>query len=180
MEALGKKRLQNRVWVMKRAADIGLDTAHLDGRPTHETPVVPSGPHPFQGQEHFGAKGGRTGLTVACSWFLSRGYNVSIPLEPASYDLVAESDEGLKRIQVKTSSDTRKFGRHHVSLTHVVYDSTRTPNMHGAYRRIPYTAAEIDLFFVATNSGRNYLIPVAEVVGQKSIVLDIKYAAFAV
>src|SRR5690242_10527921 len=86
MEAIGKARNQNRQSVQGRVRRLQIDASHLEGPAAHERPIIPSQPHPFQGQPHFGAKG-RTGLATATYWFLARGYNVSLPVEPAPYDL---------------------------------------------------------------------------------------------
>jgi PD-(D/E)XK endonuclease len=114
------------------------------------------------------------------SWFLSRGYPVSVPIEPAPYDLVTESDDGLKRVQVNSTRCTDGAGRFRVGLRRKAYDSTATANAMGKYRRTPYTAEEIDLFFVITSVGTNYLIPVGAVQGAGEIILDDKYRGYVV
>ncbi len=37
-------------------------------------------------------------------WFLLCGYNASIPIEPALYDLLVAMPDGIKRVQVKTTT----------------------------------------------------------------------------
>jgi hypothetical protein len=46
-------------------------------------------------------------------------------------------------------------------------------------RKVSYRKDEVDLFFLAT-SAASYLIPADVIDGRLSIVLDEKYAAFAV
>jgi len=123
--------------------------------------------------------GGRSGVSVAARWFLDRGYAVSVPLEPAVYDLITESDEGLKRVQVKTSRQIAKNGRETVGISRLVYDSTRPRNANGPRRRAPYDPCSIDYFFVVTAT-QMYLIPINVVAGLMQLCLDDKYAAFAV
>ena len=123
--------------------------------------------------------GGQSGLSIAARWFLDRGYTVSVPLEPAPYDLVTESDEGLKRVQVKTTRQLQRNGRYTVAVARNVHDSTRPRNANGSRKRVPYSADDVDYFFVITPV-LMYLIPITVVAGRSQLVLDEKYAAFAV
>ncbi|WP_430503102.1 group I intron-associated PD-(D/E)XK endonuclease [Micromonospora trifolii] len=52
----------------------------------------------------------------AIAWFLRRGYLPSIPVEPTRYDLVVESDDGLKRVQVKSTTHQDPRGRYVVGI----------------------------------------------------------------
>lgn len=119
------------------------------------------------------------GLVVASKWFLDHGYMVSIPLEVAPYDLVAESDEGLQRVQVKTTS-ARPSGRFHVQISRLLYDPTATLCARGKVRRISSNEADIDYFFILTGAGTRYLLPIRVVAGQLTLTLDEKYANFVV
>lgn len=107
---------------------------------------------------------------MATTWFMERGYMVSVPLEPARYDLIAESDEGLKRIQVKTTR------AHTVGIGRTVYGTGTSPST-GRYGRGVYAPGEIDLFFIYTWDRRSYLIPLEAVQGQMTLNLQ-KYESY--
>lgn len=47
------------------------------------------------------------GTAIATMWFLLCGYNASIPIEPALYDLLVTMPDGIKRVQVKTTTFNR-------------------------------------------------------------------------
>ena len=101
MRSLGKASGRGTQPVKAVADRLGLDTSHFAYKRSF-SPVSPID-MPFKN----GLKsGGQSGLSIAARWFLDRGYVVSVPMEVV-YDLVAESDDGLQRIQVKT---TRHIG----------------------------------------------------------------------
>lgn len=53
-------------------------------------------------------KQGDAGLGQAIAYFTMKGYDVALPLtDSADWDLIVEMDTGLKRVQVKTSSQIR-------------------------------------------------------------------------
>lgn len=173
MELIGKRRSAKQTDVRAVAARLGLDDSHFSYARS-QAPIAPP-PLPFSRPE--AAHGGRSGLSIAARWFLDRGYNVSVPLEPAPYDIVVESDEGLKKVQVKTTSFVAANGRYRVRLARSIYDPEAPLNARGRYRFSAYTEDEIDLFFIATSGGENYLVPIKSVLGLRSMVLDGKYAA---
>ena len=50
-------------------------------------------------------KQGDAGLGQAIAYFTMLGYDIALPLtDSADWDLIVEMDDGLKRVQVKTSS----------------------------------------------------------------------------
>ena len=56
-------------------------------------------------------KQGDAGLGQAIAYFTLKGYDIALPLtDSADWDLIVEMEDGLKRIQVKTSSQMSKFG----------------------------------------------------------------------
>ena len=77
------------------AMRLGLDIAHI-GRQQTSTPLVPTDQRPHPGNLP------RAGSMLAASWFMLCGHDVSWPLEPCRYDLVAFIDMPAK-IQVKTA-----------------------------------------------------------------------------
>lgn len=177
MEALGKSRTYPQTFVKRTAESLGLDVSHLVRQ--NSLAPIPRREHDFTRPP---APDGRSGLSIAARWFLDRGYNVSVPLEPAAYDLVVESDSGFKRVQVKTTAAIeRRSGRYRVRLLRSSYQPSAELNSRGRVRQVPYSAAEVDYFFVATAAGTTYLIPFDVVANvRSSIVLDDKYAEFAV
>jgi hypothetical protein len=56
-------------------------------------------------------KQGDAGLGQAIAYFTSQGYDVALPLtDSADWDLIVEIENGLKRVQVKTSSQLTESG----------------------------------------------------------------------
>jgi PD-(D/E)XK endonuclease len=100
----------------------------------------------------------RAGSLLAASWFTLCGCNVSWPLEPSRYDLLVCADEGIRRVQVKTT--TVRAGD-----TWKVYLST------SRRERRTYDPDEIDDFFVIDGELACYLIPVAAVGGFHAVHL---------
>ena len=174
MAALGKKPGNGTANVKAVAERLGLDTSHFAYARSFKP--VPGVAMPFGNGIKYG---GQSGLSIAARWFLDRGYIVSIPLEPAPYDLVTESDVGLKRVQVKTTRQLEKNGRYKAGIARKIHNAAVPRNANGSRRRIPYSANEVDYFFVITPV-LTFLIPVNVVAGLYQITLDEKYAAFAV
>ena len=178
METLGKSRTGNPAWPRKRALQLGLDTTKIDGYPgsmilarKQAIPFVErSGPNSL----------GRLGLSAAISWFLGHGYNPSIPVEPCLYDLVVESDQGLQRIQVKTTRTKTAEGHYRAGIGRGSYDPEAVANARGRFRAQPYDDGTVDFFFIVCDDGRKYMIPQPIVSGLKEIALTRKYAAFEV
>jgi hypothetical protein len=100
---------------------------------------------------------------------------VSIPTDPVRYDLVADIDGDLVRVQVKsavTQGPGSATGRSQVGLTHMRYAADRNgTNSNGKRVRALYTPDEIDYFFVTIFDGRCYLVPIQAVLGQATITL---------
>jgi hypothetical protein len=101
---------------------------------------------------------------MAATWLTLCGYDISWPLEPARYDLIAAREGALSRIQVKTC---RRWvgGGWSVSL------STTSG------RRRTYDPDDVDEFFVIDGELEFYLTPVAAVGGRYSITLS-RYTTF--
>jgi len=172
--ALGKTPGSASKEIKAVAARLGLDTSHFTYKQSFR-PVARVA-MPFDNEIRHG---GQSGLSIAARWFLDRGYVVSAPLEPAAYDLVTESDEGLKRVQVKTTRKVEGNGRYTVRVARLLYDATVPQNCNGSRRHVPYDPGSVDYFFVITPKS-NFLIPTSVVSGRMTLVLDEKYAAFAV
>ncbi|MGY1849290.1 group I intron-associated PD-(D/E)XK endonuclease [Blastococcus sp. SYSU DS1021] len=130
------------------AARLKASCEHLTGQPTsEERSIRPDIAHL-----------GRAGSLLAASWFTLCGHEVSWPLEASRYDLLVRTDEGIRRVQVKTT--TARAGG-----TWKVYLST------SRRERRTYDPDEIDDFFIIDGSLVCYLIPVAAVGGLHAIHL---------
>ena len=178
MESIGKSRRGSAAYVRQVAERLGLDSSHFDIRRC-DLPVQAGDPLPFR-RQRTGA-GSPPSLTVAMQWFLERGYIVSVPIEPAPYDLIAESDSGLQRIQVKSSSmRQRGTGPFLAKLTHTAYVPGAARNSRGCYRQVPYKPGVIDFFFIVAADGGKYLIPAQALEGATCISLSGRYDSFKV
>ncbi len=108
-------------------------------------------------------------------WLASRGANVAIPVGSSPHwDLVAELEGRVLRIQVKTSVCVQK-GRWVVTLC------TRGGNQswNGLVKRLDH--ARIDYLFVLVGDGRRWFIPSDRVEGGRGLLLGgPKYASFEV
>ncbi len=120
-------------------------------------------------------KQGDAGMGVAICWFSLRGWTVAIPLTDSQpYDLVVEAPggEGLKKVQVKTTTMLNKYGRYEVSLR------TCGGNRSGYGNSKNFDPSEVDLVFVITQVGDQYLIPSVECGGSTLLTLGEKYLKF--
>ncbi|MDR0342919.1 MAG: hypothetical protein LBI49_07305 [Nocardiopsaceae bacterium] len=112
------------------------------------------------------------GTSLAATWFLFRGYNVAYPIEPTAYDLLVAMEDGIKRVQVKTTTFCGKDGWR-IQVGHRPYSpGNRTP-------RIPYDPTVIDLFFIVDGDLTMYLIPIS-VIGGRVIILLRTYTNYIV
>jgi len=111
----------------------------------------------------------------AMCWLASRGANVAIPVGSSPHwDLVAELEGRVLRIQVKTSVCVNK-GRWAVTLC------TRGGNQswNGLVKKLNH--ARIDYLFALVGDGRRWFIPSHRVEGGRGLLLGgPKYADFEV
>jgi hypothetical protein len=104
------------------------------------------------------------GTTIAAMWFLLCGCNASVPLEPTVYDLLVSMPNGVKRVQVKTTTYNGKdgwraqVGRHPYSLGN-----------NGLLA--PYDPDDLDFFFILNGDLTMYLIPSLVLAGRVMILL---------
>jgi hypothetical protein len=151
--------------VKSHAVRLGLDTRHLnrlshDGRPPSEAPAQASD---LKAQLKFlrVAAG-----TLAATWFMLRGCAVSFPAEPTRYDLLADTPQGIMRVQVKTTTSAQKDGGWQVGVGH-------HPDTHSKKKGylLAYSPDEIDLFFIVDGDMTIYLIPSRAIAGRVGILL---------
>jgi len=164
---------ENPVIILKRVRKMGIVRSREEVQPKASEKAVPFERQPDSTELR------KSGVALAIHWFMDRGYMVSIPVEPARYDLVVESDQRLKRVQVKTTN-TKDRGRWITRLHRKAYDASVEPNASGKTKPLAYTSDEIDLFFIVAGDRTCYLIPLEAVTGQLSANLDDKFAAYRV
>lgn len=112
---------------------------------------------------------GSIGLGVAIAWFVENGYTVSVPLnDNQPYDLIADKNEGLKRVQVKTTQYKEKGTENYTVLLKSVR-SNKTVN-----KIKKFDANSCELVFILTEDKTKYLIPANELHEMGSIALGIK------
>jgi hypothetical protein len=144
---------------------LGLDLRRL------QAPAPVDGPagaamHPARGRLR------EAGGAIAAAWFLLCGCNVSLPIEPALFDLLAAMPGGVKRIQVKTTTCITKDGW-------MVSVGRRPYSPGNRARLVPYDPDDIDYFFIADGELRLYLIPSRALAGRVQVLLR-NYAQFTV
>jgi hypothetical protein len=153
-----------RIRVKAHALRLGLDLSHLTGQPegTRSQPV----PKP-------GLKNLREAATsLAASWFSLCGLTVAIPIEPTIYDLLVSTLDGIKRVQVKTTTYKGKSGWQ-VGVGRRPYSiGNREP-------LVPYDPELIDWFFVVDGDLNIYLIP-SQIIGGRVGILLRSYTKYIV
>jgi len=116
-------------------------------------------------------KQGDAGLGDCIAYFTSIGATVLIPLtDSQDYDLVIDQGNGLKRVQVKTSTQVNKYGSYSVGLR-LIGGTTGTVLKH-------FDATSVELLFVLCSNGSRYLIPTSEFNCKTGIDLGKKYEKF--
>lgn len=110
---------------------------------------------------------------MAIAWFASRGHTVCIPLtDSQAYDLVVDMGDGLKKVQVKTSTFEKK-GVFQVNLR------TMGGNRTGTGKTKRFDKEAVDFLFVVAGDGRQYLIPCDRLRGTSAIALGPYYDEFS-
>ncbi len=102
--------------------------------------------------------------SLAASWFSLRGLSVALPVEPAVYDLLVTMPDGIKRVQVKTTTRYSKDGW-------AVVVGRRPYSAGNRERLIPYDPELIDWFFIVDGDLAIYLIPSRVIAGRVGILL---------
>lgn len=119
---------------------------------------------------------GNIGLGKAIEYFTSKCIPVSLPLNDTQpYDLIADFNGGLQRVQVKTSRCTETEGRSYsVQLRNCGGNKT------GKARIVPFDNTSCDYLFIYTGADKMYLIPTKDISATNSIVVGIKYIEYEV
>ena len=142
--------------VKAQAVRLGLDLAHLENRTALCTEPTEAKPD---------LKYLRDAATcIAASWFSLRGFTTAIPVEPTVYDLLVSMPDGIKRVQVKTTTHYSRDGW-------MVVVGRRPYSVGNTERRVPYDPELIDLFFIMDGDLAMYLIPSRVIAGRVAILL---------
>jgi hypothetical protein len=146
--------------VKARAMRLRIDTGHLGryGR-------VPAGEVPFVVKPDL-LYLRRAAPALASAWFLHRGYTVSYPAEPCSYDLLVDCGQRIHRIQVKTAT-----GKDRGSNAWVCRLMQKTAFV----KREPYDPDSVDFFFIIDGDLAMFLVPIVEVAGQSAVNLPLPH-----
>lgn len=144
-----------RTRVKAHALRLGLDVTHLEGTATisEAAPLAPD-------LEHLR----KAATSLAATWFVLCGCNAAFPVEPAVYDLLVTTPEGIKRVQVKTTTCYTKDAWQ-VAVGRRPYSAGNLD------RRAPYDPEVIDLFFIVDGNLNIYLIPSRVIAGRVGITL---------
>lgn len=110
---------------------------------------------------------------IAAAWFVLQGYSLARPIEPVVYDLIVDFPDGLRRVQVKSTTCRDRRLRWQVTVGH------RPGRLDRTATQTCYEPATFDFFFIVTLSGDLYLIPYREIAGRTTIIVD-AYQSFCV
>jgi PD-(D/E)XK endonuclease len=102
--------------------------------------------------------------SLAATWFMLCGRNVAFPVEPDTYDLLVDMPDGLKRVQVKTTTFKSKDGW-------LVQIGRRPYSIGNNALLVPYDPEIIELFFIVDGDLAMYLIPSRVIAGRVQILL---------
>ena len=103
--------------------------------------------------------------SIAAMWFLLCGCAVSTPCEPEAYDLIVDLPDGLKRVQVKSTTSRDARGNWTARIGHRPDGSPKTADF------VPYDADEVELFLIVDGDLLLYLIPATSVAGKTTLSL---------
>jgi hypothetical protein len=153
---LAAGRGDERVRVKAHATRLGLDLSRLQSHAADE--AVPSDFKPDIKRLR------DAGASIAATWFLLCGHNVSLPVEPTVFDLLVSMPAGIRRVQVKTTTYNGKTGW-------MVQVGRRPYSEGNRGRLIPYDPDALDFFFILDGDLTMYLIPSRVLAGRVQILL---------
>jgi PD-(D/E)XK endonuclease len=118
---------------------------------------------------------GDIGEAAAIAWLTRAGFGIWVPLgHSPDADLIAQRDDRLLRVQVKTSTALRN-DRYEVSL------ATKGGNRSWSGRVKSIDPSRYEYLFVLVGDGRRWFIPAAQIAAKTMVLLGgPKYAAFEV
>ena len=119
---------------------------------------------------------GNMGLGKAIEYFTSHQIPISIPINDTQpYDLVADINGKLSKIQVKTTRHTLTNGQ-----SYEVQLRNTGGNRTGSTRVVPFDNSSCDYVFVYTGAEKLYLIPADKITSTTAISVGIKYKEYEV
>jgi hypothetical protein len=148
-----------RVRVKGHAARLGLGVSHLSIRRKPGPSIDVCAVSPQRGMLRTAA------ASIATAWFLLRGYSTAIPAEPEEYDLLVTLPDGIKRVQVKSTTYRASNGRWQVKVGRRPYSLDKTAG------RQPYDPDALDFFFVVDGAGGLYLVPSQVLAGRLEVTI---------
>jgi hypothetical protein len=146
----------DRIRVKAHAVRLGLDLRRLDG-PDNDAAIRPALKPDLKRLRD-------AGTTIAAMWFLLCGCNASIPVEPTIYDLLVSMPDGIKRVQVKTTTYKSKDGW-------MVQVGRRPYSVGNREGLVPYDPDLLDFFFILDGDLSMYLIPSRVLAGRVMVLL---------
>jgi hypothetical protein len=145
-----------RTRVKAHAVRLGVDLSHLDDQACAPSPQA----DPEPSLRHL-----RDAATMlAASWFSLCGFVSAIPVEPVVYDLLVSMKDGIKRVQVKTTTYYSRGGWQ-VAVGRRPYSAGNRVGL------VPYDPELIDWFFIVDGDLTMYLIPSQVIAGRVQILL---------
>jgi hypothetical protein len=153
----------DRIRVKAHAVRLGLDLSRLDGLAADPAARLEFNPDVKHLRE--------AGTAIAAMWFLLCGCNVSVPIEPTLYDLLVSMPDGIKRVQVKTT--TYNKGGWAVTVGRRPYSTDNRGPL------VPYDPDLLDLFFILDGDLTMYVIPSRVIAGRVGILLT-NYSEYVV
>jgi hypothetical protein len=154
----------DRIRVKGHALRLGLDLSHLADRPQKDPGRTGAKPTLRNLRE--------AAPSLAATWFALCGFNPAIPVEPTVYDLLVSMPDGIKRVQVKTTTYNSKNGW-------MIQVGRRPYSIGNNARLVPYDPELIDLFFIVDGDLSMYLIPSKVIAGRVGLLLR-TYARYIV
>jgi hypothetical protein len=118
---------------------------------------------------------GDIGLAAAIAWLMRNGYFVFTPLgDFPYYDLVAEKEDRLYKVQAKTSFHEAYPGIYQVQL------ATNGGNRSGTGKTKYFDPTKVDYVFILTDADEMYFIPSCDIASKKCINLGERYEEYRV
>jgi len=116
-------------------------------------------------------KQGNAGLGIAIAYLSRIGVDVAIPLtDTQRYDLIVVHDDGMERVQVKTTT-TKDHG------SYVVHLRTIGGNKSQVKVRL-FDPTDYEWLFVVCGDATAYMIPTTEITTRYSLTLSRRYESF--
>lgn len=153
---IGARYGNDRTRIKAHALRLGVDLSHLDAQALETVHPVAAPPELKNLRE--------AATAIAAAWFSLRGHNSALPVEPAVHDLLVSMPDGIKRVQVKTTTYNSSRGW-------MVSVGRRPYSIGNRERLIPYDPELIDLFFIMDGDLNIYLLPSQVIAGRVGILL---------